>query len=478
MGNNSEIKVFCLFIIVVSIFWGCSNSYNPNVKHGSSYSYKQGYPEVRFSAIGRIDEAGNPQINIAADIVYGSLIYSKKENQYTANIAIDVQVVDRDEPDNIIQSKRFPIEINKQNSDITYSQEQLNFQKTISVEPGKYKVNFRFTDLSSEKKIVRSANTYIPDPKSDVINLTNIQLKGKDIDHDNPKWAAITTYDVQKTVDSLKFIFQATNNSSEEPLTISSKLMRIDSDTSAAKALHFNNASSSSIRYKGIDYSDKEVLETNRRKLLQSGNVLIEFKFERKERGSYRFKVAANKDNGEFEEQTKARDFGVKSKNYPSVKTPRELARPLVYVMKEDNYENLISITDPDSLKQAIDRFWLKHIGNKSETKSVIKKYYNRVVEANKQFSNFKEGWKTDPGMMYILFGPPWYVDQSLDKMKWSYSYNRSDPERNFYYKQPKLNNKFYPFDHYLLRRSQNYFNVQYQQIQLWLSGLILQRNI
>ena len=37
------------------------------------------------------------------------------------------------------------------------------------------------------------------------------------------------------------------------------------------------------------------------------------------------------------------------------------------------------------------------------------------IEEANKQFSNYKEGWKTDMGMMYILFGPPWYIESTLE---------------------------------------------------------------
>src|SRR5699024_4398172 len=139
---------------------------------------------------------------------------------------------------------------------------------------------------------------------------------------------------------------------------------------------------------------------------------------------NYRFKATSAKEDDEL---YKARDFGVKYKYYPALKTPRALARPLAYLMGEDEYEELMSISDPQKLKRAVDKFWLKHIGNEAEAKQVIEKYYRRVVEANKQFSNFKAGWKTDPGMIYILFGPPWYIDDRLDQMRWSYAYNQRD---------------------------------------------------
>jgi GWxTD domain-containing protein len=168
----------------------------------------------------------------------------------------------------------------------------------------------------------------------------------------------------------------------------------------------------------------------------------------------------------------------VMSPHYPALKNARELAAPLIYLMKGKNYDKMMAIQDPDSLKAAVDRFWLKHIKNKNKARDVLKKYYARVEEANKQFSDFKEGWKTDPGRIYILFGPPWYVYQHVDQMKWSYAYNQEEFDRNFYFHQPKLKSKYYPFEHYILVRNQNYFTTAYQQRQLWLTGLILQRQL
>src|SRR5699024_976406 len=148
------------------------------------------------------------------------------------------------------------------------------------------------------------------------------------------------------------------------------------------------------------------------------------------------------------------------------------------YLMDEGEYEEMINISDTKKLNQAVDRCWLKHLGNEATAKQVIKKYYKRVVEANKKCSNFKAGWKTDAGMIYILFGPPWYVEKHLNKMIWSFAYNRSDFEYNYFFFQPKMKNAYYPFEHWILERNPVYFNVVYRQRQLWLSGLILQRNV
>lgn len=471
-----NIHSFC-YLLILGLMIGCAKSFNPDIERGGDYTFREGYPEVRFTAIGLIDDEGEPKINVAADIVYGSLIYTEEQGEYVSNVAIDLQIIDQSDPDNVIGSRRYNLDFEKEDPNIVYSQEIFTFQREISVEPGNYKINFTLTDLSSNKKITSSAETHIPDPQNNITHLTNIRMMGKNMETDNPEWSTVTTYDVPGRVDSLKFIFQVTNNDSEEPLVIDSKLSRFKSDTSYARPMHYNNYSPSSIEYKGVDYGDEEVIQSTQRKLIEPGNVLIEFTFGQQERGNYRFEVTTNRPSDDAN-SFKARDFSVKSKNYPSIQSPRELAQPLIYLMGEDEYEEMMAINDPDSLKQAVDRFWLRHVGNKSKAKSVIEKFYSRVEEANKQFSNFKEGWKTDPGMLYILMGPPWYVNRTLDEMHWSYSYNRSEPDRNFYFFQPRFKSEFFPFEHFLFRRSQSYFTVQYQQVELWLSGLILQRNI
>lgn len=473
---NSSKNNFSLLLVLMFIqFTGCSKSFNPNIERGSTYNFKEGYPEVRFSAIGLIDESGTPKINLAADIVYGSLIYTQKGDNYLANLSIDVQILDQSDSKEPIPSKNYQLEIKKDDPDIIYSQESFNFIKEIQVPPGNYKISLTVTDNNSRKQITNSTDTFIPSPKSKVRNLTNIRMLGIDLEDENPTWAPITTYDVAGRIDSLKFVFQVTNNNSKKPLVVDSQLIRFESDTTPATPMNNRNPSRSSIAYKGIDLDDSKTIQSTQRRLTQPGTVLIEFSFPQQARGNYRFKVSMDELGGK---EFRARDFGIKSKNYPSVTSARELAQPLLYLMNKNEHEELMSIVDSDSLKKAVDRFWLKAVGNVNTTKEVIKKYYHRVEEANKQFSNFKEGWKTDLGMVYILFGPPVYVNEKLKEMQWSFSYNLEDPELNFFFFQPKLNNRYYPFEHYLLRRSNFYFQTQYRQKNLWTSGIILQRNI
>jgi GWxTD domain-containing protein len=175
------------------------------------------------------------------------------------------------------------------------------------------------------------------------------------------------------------------------------------------------------------------------------------------------------------EEILKAREFGVRSTNYPEVKNVYELREPLVYLMNEKEYKALMELTDPVEIKKAIDFFWLSKVGRTNKAKNVISMYYERVEQANRLFGSWKEGWKTDMGMVYILFGPPWYVDRNVNAMVWSYTYNRNDPELNFIFDRILPGQPYYPFTNYIFRRNRGYYQIEYNQVDIWLSGLVLQ---
>jgi GWxTD domain-containing protein len=78
-------------------------------------------------------------------------------------------------------------------------------------------------------------------------------------------------------------------------------------------------------------------------------------------------------------------------------------------------------IQNSDDIKLAIDNFWLNNAGNPGRARSMIQKYYGRVVEANEFFTSYHEGWKTDRGLIYIVYGPPKIVYRGKNMEEWLY---------------------------------------------------------
>ena len=103
---------------------------------------------------------------------------------------------------------------------------------------------------------------------------------------------------------------------------------------------------------------------------------------------------------------------------FPQVKTPDELMEPLFYLATLAEYRDLRMNSNR---KLAVDKFWLKMGGSVEKSRELIRIYYNRVVYSNLYFTSNKEGWKTDQGMIFILFGPPNRIQMTTTGEKWYY---------------------------------------------------------
>ena len=471
------VKLMVVFALLLGyLFTGCNNAIVEEVDRAADYDYRPGYPELRVVGAGMVDvETDSAFIEISAEVVYASLVFKKIDDMFRSNIELDIRVSDVKQTDRLIKSDNVEYEIADSASYVVNSQDAYTIKRSVPVEPGTYVVRVIIRDTSNGRESFRVLSVEIPNPTEQRSYLTNIQVFAKDPKVNSRFFEAITTYNVSERSDSVRLMFQVTNNKINEPQTINTRLLKFDSDTLHARPMSWPDYTPASLPYKGIDYGEFDLVNSSKRILSQPGTVTIEFFFDDLTRGNYRFEVRTQVGD---EEIYKARDFSIKSPHYPSLRTPKELAAPLIYLMREGDYKKLMAILDPKEQKLAIDRFWLSNIKNTNKALQVIELYYERVEEANKQFSNYKEGWKTDMGMMYILFGPPWYIENTLGEKTWRYSNDFYNPETNFTFKSYRFKNKFYPFDNFQLLRNQQYFSLEYRQVQKWLSGGILRDNI
>ena len=150
---------------------------------------------------------------------------------------------------------------------------------------------------------------------------------------------------------------------------------------------------------------------------------------------------------------------------FPDITSPKYMIEALRYLTNKKEFEEMKNSSTPKSL---VDNFWLTHGGNEEKTRNLIKKYYGRVREANKYFSSFTEGWRTDRGMIYIIFGSPGTVYKSAESESWIYGTPNSALALNFFF--VKVNNPFTEND-YLLSRSPIYESNWYRAVEIWRQG-------
>lgn len=148
--------------------------------------------------------------------------------------------------------------------------------------------------------------------------------------------------------------------------------------------------------------------------------------------------------------------------HFPELNTADQLIRPLRYITTRKEYESVSMAADR---KAALDDFWLSTAGNPARAASILRKYYNNVEEANQYFTSYKEGWKTDRGIIYVIFGKPAVVYRGDSTEEWIYGEpgNRNSLRFTFV----KVNNPFTMSD-YMLLRSPTYKDPWYITVQSW----------
>lgn len=108
--------------------------------------------------------------------------------------------------------------------------------------------------------------------------------------------------------------------------------------------------------------------------------------------------------------------------DFPKVNRVKDLILGSRYITKNIEYDKMKNAAQP---KKALDEFWLARSKKEEQVKRLIKSYYGRMEYANKSFSSYKEGWKTDRGIIYTIFGPPQLIRQTNKELHWYYGSSR-----------------------------------------------------
>lgn len=170
------------------------------------------------------------------------------------------------------------------------------------------------------------------------------------------------------------------------------------------------------------------------------------------------------------EDTSQVQGMGVLITNdrYPRLTQPKDLLKPLIYISTRNEIKEIANTNVP---KKTLDTYWLRLTSNnEGKARRSIRAYYRRVNTANQLFTTYKEGWKTDMGMIYVVLGPPDQVARTKEKEVWTYTQNPNFSEINFtFIRKP---NQFVE-DHYELVRYPEYEPIWYPIVEEWRSGVV-----
>ncbi|HUW05185.1 MAG TPA: GWxTD domain-containing protein [Williamwhitmania sp.] len=115
---------------------------------------------------------------------------------------------------------------------------------------------------------------------------------------------------------------------------------------------------------------------------------------------------------------------------FPKIVTNEDLLAPMVYIQPNINDSLLLSANK----KLLLDSLWLARAGDHESARELIRIYYNRLFLANYFFSSYMEGWKSDRGMVFMMYGLPNRIFRYGKNEVWVYGTGKGQKLTRFHF--------------------------------------------
>ncbi len=156
----------------------------------------------------------------------------------------------------------------------------------------------------------------------------------------------------------------------------------------------------------------------------------------------------------------------VVSRDFPKPRVVNNLAEAMVYISDDEEFNRL---TRSDYRKKVMDEHWLSYCGTESNARKLIASYYKRMTYANQNFTSIREGWRTDRGMIYMIFGEPLEINEVYGQSVWTYY--SATLQKRFSFTFTKVQTPFSDNHYVLQNREAKYLTFWKLAVNGWRSG-------
>ncbi|MEM6785836.1 MAG: GWxTD domain-containing protein [Bacteroidota bacterium] len=344
----------------------------------------------------------------------------------------------------------------------------------LQLGPGTYLLEARLDDLSAESEGVRRMRIQVPsDPQAPRLGRLVVASKQAG------RWVPYLGRSMAVSPESLHVRAEVVGEAAEVALRIE----QLPSDTTVARPPHWLAPSRGSVVYQGVRMSEPTVVHD----MVQAhtgGAAALSFSVPPLVPGLYRLQLQWHNTEGGNEESSQGegapqrvdaelsvRHLAVFAPGHPRVDSVERLIESLAYLAYERERAYILDGDTPEEQRRRFDAFWGTLLGDRRVAANVLRLYYERVEEANRRFSTVKEGWKTDRGMLFILLGPPTYVEREAQRRTWYYGSGLRQDASAFTFVEVDDFGQPPGWQPFQLQRRAAYEAVWAQALRRWRSG-------
>lgn len=146
---------------------------------------------------------------------------------------------------------------------------------------------------------------------------------------------------------------------------------------------------------------------------------------------------------------------------FPSVSSDAQKVFALRYLNAKKEFALMLQ----DNPEHTVHEFWFFDERSKERSQEMMRTYYARMLRANHIFTSYKEGWKTDRGMIFMIYGPPDNVYHETGSEVWEYGPDASYNDLRFVF---NIINSHLIQKEFVLDRSEAYKESWYQLLDHW----------
>ncbi|MCH8287246.1 GWxTD domain-containing protein [candidate division KSB1 bacterium] len=350
----------------------------------------------------------NSVLIVFTKIPYSRLIFSSFEKLFRAEYEISIEI--RDGENELSQRKTWRETIQTTDYNETGRNNLYHLSTTqIPVIPGDYSLNVSIEDYNTKKRIGKSQKLKIDEHDDSKLRTTSIMfVENVEFDGDNVKSYIPSISEVlPKSGKTYYAYLEVVPSEPNQKYTIEVELKNVGS------------------RKKVTVFKDKFERTSG------IGNITIATELTDKEvlSGTYelKYKIAGGWRNN----KTVTKEFYLSWFGIPTDENDLELAlAQMKYAFDKVIFKNIGKMTYEEKLELFVS-VWENHDPTPETPRNeFMTEYFKRVQYANAAFKSFQDGWKTDRGMIFILFGPPtdvYYFDflsNSYPIQYWSYLFD------------------------------------------------------
>jgi len=113
-------------------------------------------------------------------------------------------------------------------------------------------------------------------------------------------------------------------------------------------------------------------------------------------------------------QSSKGRQGQKSSKEETEAHYKKWLNEDVLYIISNDERKVFLALRTPDEKDAFIEQFWRRRNPDPRKGGNDFKEeHYRRIAYANEHFASGKDGWATDRGRIYIMFGPPTHIEDN-----------------------------------------------------------------